>query len=78
MMLLLVDSPGVVISPEDYVILGHRPVGSRTYFAARLTAVGVYVGAISLVIALVPALVYSARAGVLAGAATLRRCCCAT
>jgi len=71
MMLLLVDFTGIVISPEDYGILGHRPVGSRTYFAARLTAVGVYVGAISLVIALVPAAVYTARGGVLAGFATL-------
>jgi hypothetical protein len=63
MMLLLVDFTGLVISPDDYGILGHRPVGSRTYFAARLAAVAVYVGAISLAIALVPAAVYAVRLG---------------
>src|SRR4051812_114297 len=38
MMLLLVDFTGVVLSPDDYGILGPRPIGSRTYFAARLAA----------------------------------------
>jgi hypothetical protein len=71
MMLLLVDFTGVVISPDDYGILGHRPVGSRTYFAARLAAIAVYVGAISLVMALLPAIVYGVRAGPLAGLAAL-------
>ena len=40
MMLLLVDFTGVVVSPDDYGILGPRPVGSRTYFAARLAMNG--------------------------------------
>lgn len=71
MMLLLVDFTGLVISPDDYGILGHRPVGSRTYFAARLAAVSVYVGAISLVIGLVPAIVYAVKTGMLAAPATL-------
>ncbi|HVD92726.1 MAG TPA: hypothetical protein VNC21_10605 [Vicinamibacterales bacterium] len=71
MMLLLVDFTGVVVSPDDYGILGARPVGSRTYFAARLSAVGVYVGAISVVIALFPALVYTVRLGPLAALAAV-------
>jgi hypothetical protein len=71
MMLLLVDFTGIVISPDDYGILGPRPVGSRTYFAARLAAVAIYVGAISCVIALMPAIVYTAKAGALAGPATM-------
>ena len=34
-MLLLIDFTGLVVSPDDYGVLGHRPVSSRTYFAAR-------------------------------------------
>lgn len=71
MILLLVDFTGVVISPDDYGVLGHRPVGSRTYFAARVAAVGVYVGTISLVVAIFPALVYAAKFRLLAGPATV-------
>jgi hypothetical protein len=71
MMMLLVDFTGIVVSPDDYGILGHRPVGSRTYFAARLAAVATYVAALSLVMALLPAVVYGVRLGPLAAAATL-------
>lgn len=70
-MLLLVDFTGIVISPDDYGILAHRPVGSRTYFAARLAAIAAYVASISLVTALVPAIVYGVRTGPLAFPATL-------
>jgi hypothetical protein len=61
MMLLLVDFTGMVLSPDDYGILGPRPIGSRTYFAARLAGITVYVGAISVVIASVPAVVFAVR-----------------
>jgi hypothetical protein len=71
MMMLLVDFTGVVIAPEDYAILASRPVGSRTYFAARLAAVGVYVATLSLASSLLPALVYAVKAGPLALPATL-------
>ena len=71
MMLLLVDFTGVVLSPDDYGIIGPRPVASRTYFAARLAAVCVYVGAVSLVIASVPAIVYGGRLHPLAGIAAV-------
>lgn len=71
MMMLLVDFTGIVVSPDDYAILGHRPVGSRTYFAARLAAVCVYVTTISLALAIVPAIVYGARLGALAMPATI-------
>ena len=71
MMLLLVDFTGVVVSPDDYGILGHRPVSSRTYFAARLASIAVYVGAVSVVMALLPALVYAVKVGPLSGAAAL-------
>lgn len=70
-MMLLVDFTGVVIAPEDYAILGARPVGSRTYFAARLAAVGIYIGILSLANGLVPAFVYAIKAAPLAFPATL-------
>jgi len=71
MMLLLLDFTGVVVSPDDYGILGPRPVGSRTYFAARLAAIAVYVGSIGLVMALLPAIVYTVRLGAAAGVAAV-------
>jgi hypothetical protein len=71
MMLLLVDFTGVVVSPDDYGILGPRPVGSRTYFAARLSAIAVYVGSIGLVMALLPAIVYTIKLGAVAGGAAV-------
>jgi hypothetical protein len=72
MMLLLVDFTGVVVSPEDYTVLGHRPIDSRTYFAARLTSVATYVGAMSVVLALAPAITFwlARRLGLLAIPAT--------
>ena len=58
-MLLLVDFTGLVVSPDDYVVLGHRPVSSRTYFASRLTSILAYIGFISAVLAVLPALCYA-------------------
>ena len=58
-MLLLVDFTGLVVSPDDYGVLGHRPVSSRTYFAARLTSILAYIGFISAVLAVLPALCYA-------------------
>lgn len=71
MMLLLVDFTSVVLSPDDYNILGHRPVGPRTYFAARMAAVALYVGSISAVLALAPAVVYAVKGGPAAFPATV-------
>ncbi len=58
-MLLLVDFTGLVVSPDDYVVLGHRPVSSRTYFAARLASILAYIGIVSAVLALLPAIAYA-------------------
>ncbi len=63
-LLLMVDFTGLVVSPDDYWVLGTRPVDSRTYFAARLSAVLVYIVAVSLVFAWLPALVLGALRGV--------------
>ena len=40
---ILVEFHTVVISPDDYLVLGHLPVSSRTYFAARLANLLFYV-----------------------------------
>jgi hypothetical protein len=69
MLLLLVDFTGVVVSPHDYGVLGPRPIDSRTYFAARLTSVMVYVAVISVALALFPALAYAVVRGL--GAAVI-------
>jgi ABC-2 type transport system permease protein len=71
MMMLLVDFTGVVLAPEDYAILAPRPVSSRTYFAARLSAIGAYVSVLSLATAALPIVVFGVKGGALAGAAAL-------
>ena len=58
-MLLLVDFTGLVVSPDDYGVLGHRPVSSRTYFASRLASILAYIGFVSVVLALLPAVCYA-------------------
>lgn len=58
-MLLVVDFTGSVLSADDYWIVGPRPVESRTYFAARLSAVLAYVIAVSGVMSIVPGLAFA-------------------
>ncbi|HVL66622.1 MAG TPA: hypothetical protein VM364_05090 [Vicinamibacterales bacterium] len=67
-MLLLVDFAGSVVSAEDYWVVAPRPVTSRTYFAARLAAVLVYVAAFAVLMSIVPAFVFTIRHGLGAGA----------
>src|SRR5689334_10791968 len=62
-MLLLVDFTGLVVSPYDYVVLGHRPVSSRTYFAARLASILAYIGILGAMLALFPAITYALWSG---------------
>ncbi len=57
-MLVLVDFGAVVISPDDFALLGYQPVTSRTYFVARLTNVLVYTTLLALALGLIPDLVY--------------------
>lgn len=58
-MVLLVDFTSLVVSPDDYAVLGHRPVSSRTYFAARLTAILAYITTVSALLAVLPAFSYA-------------------
>ena len=49
--ILLIEYSAIVISPDDYHILGYQPVSSQTYFFARLTNVLLYITAFNLVLA---------------------------
>ncbi len=55
---ILVEFQSVVIAPEDYHMLAHRPVSSRTYFASRLANMLVYVGVIAAAVGAVPVAVF--------------------
>src|SRR5690349_10361308 len=50
----LLDHNAAITSPDDYHILGFRPVTSRTYFAARIANVLVYVTAMTTLFAYLP------------------------
>ena len=71
----LLDYNATIVSPEDYGILGYRPVSSRTYFAARLTNVLIYTSAMILLFAWVPILVLSIKHGVGIGVAAMAAVC---
>jgi hypothetical protein len=74
---ILLEHNSALTSPVDYPVLGYRPVSSRTYFAAKLTNVLVYTGAITTVAIYLPivALVFRHGAAIgLAGAAALYMC----
>jgi hypothetical protein len=62
-MAVLVDHQSVITSPDDYVILGSRPVSSRTYFAVRLTNVLVYAWVITTLTGFLPTLSLGVRHG---------------
>ncbi len=49
--ILLIEYSAIVISPDDYHILGYQPITSQTYFLAKFTNVLAYVGAFNLVLA---------------------------
>ena len=49
---ILIEFHTVVISPDDHAILGHLPIESRTYFAARLANLLFYVLILATVLGL--------------------------
>jgi hypothetical protein len=53
-MLVLIDFSAVVVSPDDFAILGYQPVTSRTYFITRLTNVLMYTTIVTMALGLVP------------------------
>jgi ABC-2 type transport system permease protein len=67
----LLDYNATIVSPDDYAVLGFRPVSSRTYFAARLANVLVYTTLMTALFGWVPVVFTIVEHGVLVGAATL-------
>lgn len=57
-MTLLVDFTGIVLSPDDHLILAHRPIDGRTFFAARLASVVAYMWLLTAPFALLPTIAY--------------------
>jgi hypothetical protein len=52
--MVLLDQQSVITSPNDYPVLGFRPISSRTYFAVRVTNVLVYTMALTTAFGLIP------------------------
>jgi len=68
---VLLEHNSVLTSPQDYVILGFRPITSRTYFFARLANALAYTTAITTVATYLPAVSLFLRHGALVGLAGL-------
>jgi hypothetical protein len=68
---VLLEHNSVLTSPQDYVILGFRPITSRTYFFARLANALAYTTAITTVAVYLPAVSLFLRHGALVGFAGL-------
>jgi hypothetical protein len=52
--MVLLDQQSVITSPDDYPVLGFRPISSRTYFAVRVTNVLAYTMALTTAFGLIP------------------------
>lgn len=53
---LLLEFQSIVLSPDDHRQLAYHPIDSRTFFAARLTSVLVYVGIMTASLGALPTL----------------------
>jgi ABC-2 type transport system permease protein len=51
---LLLEFQSIVLSPDDHRQLAYHPIDSRTFFAARVTAVLVYVGLMTVSLGALP------------------------
>lgn len=69
--MVLIEYQSVVISPDDYAMLGFQPLSSRTYFAVKLTNVFVYVGVIATLLGLPSIIAHLVRGGPFRGIAAL-------
>ncbi len=56
-LVVLSEFGATIINPEDYEILGHRPISSRTYFAVKLSNLLFYVLLFSSALSFFPAVV---------------------
>ncbi|HUP90488.1 MAG TPA: hypothetical protein VM100_14110 [Longimicrobiales bacterium] len=70
---VLLDYSTIVTSPDDYLVLGFQPISSRTFFAARITNLLIFILAVSTAFGLGPfvAVTIRARFNLAVGAALL-------
>jgi len=66
---VLLDHNSAIASPEDYGILGFRPISSRTYFAVRLSNILAYTTAITAMASWLPIVALFIRYGFFVGLA---------
>lgn len=62
---ILMEFGNIVISPNDYSIIGPRPVSSKTFFVAKLIHLLVYVTILSTTVSVLPAISATFRYGTL-------------
>ena len=67
----LLDHNAAITSPDDYYILGFRPVTSRTYFAARIANILVYTSVMTTMFAYLPIGAFFFRSGAAVGFAAV-------
>lgn len=67
----LLDHNAAIVSPDDYGILGYRPITSRTYFAARITNALIYTTAMTTLFGYLPIGSFFIQRGPLVGFAAL-------
>jgi len=53
---VLLEFGSNIVSPDDYHVIGPHPVNSRTFFAAKLAHLLIYVTGLSLTVSLAPAI----------------------
>jgi len=56
-MQILIEFGQVIVTPDDYAVIGAMPVNSRTYYIARLSQMVALVSILTAAVALVPAVV---------------------
>jgi hypothetical protein len=62
-LMVLVDHQSIITSPDDYQVLGARPVSSKTYFAVRLSNVLMYVLALTTAFGVLPMIAFGVAHG---------------
>jgi hypothetical protein len=60
---IVLAQAGNLVAPDDYEIVGYRPVTSRTYFAVRATALLLQTAEMALFTGYLPVVAYLARSG---------------
>lgn len=54
---VLIEYANLLLTPDDYAIISPHPVNSKTFFATKMLNTIIYISSLSLILALVPAIV---------------------